>query len=458
MTSASRMTKILLVILIVLATSSMSVQHLNAQGPTYEVAVLIIDDFSDPVTLSRAIAPDLEPRDDGLLPNVDYDVLGEDGLEGDLEEAIGYLHSAIEDLAEILNSDRHEDLENVFCATNLIDFKGTGFAKIDGASHLPIFGVSHGAVVHEVVTTVLQLNGYDHMGTPVAAQTGSPVYQIDKYANGQNGIVVVSVDTDGFTPQGVLDALNYARQETQDLLPEDDLQRFVVNMSFAVIPCESLPTIAAYEAFLLAAEIDGTTWGDYREVMDRVLSRAIQTIQVAAEDVDPSMIYEYEYSDSDLSSSTDTIVVAASGNAGVDYPFYPAAFDYVVSVSSSAEDALYTSTFPKALFSNAGEVMMPGIWPSASASVFDSQLPSELTVEGTSFAAPRLSAVLALYLVELNGVNYCMETCAVPSCTAAFGMTYINDWSSDLPLDQAITHACNDVFMNTVYSNLQPSP
>ena len=83
------------------------------------------------------------------------------------------------------------------------------------------------------------------------------------------------------------------------------------------------------------------------------------------------------------------ISIAAAGNFGQTYPFAPALWDSVVSVS--AYDAL-TDVFdgsPNRYKSNSGEIAMPGMFAQP---VTD--------IQGTSFAAPRLSVLAALYLLH----------------------------------------------------------
>ena len=97
--------------------------------------------------------------------------------------------------------------------------------------------------------------------------------------------------------------------------------------------------------------------------------------------------------------------MAAAGNTGLDYPYYPAAEPAAVSVSASFENAPFIGTITERdcakrkigdePCSNAGEVLMPGVIDFNGVNYF-----------GTSFAAPRLSLRLAVYLARY-GDNVC---------------------------------------------------
>ncbi len=81
--------------------------------------------------------------------------------------------------------------------------------------------------------------------------------------------------------------------------------------------------------------------------------------------------------------SNPIIMVAAAGNSSEPFPFFPAAWGGIVSVSASDDATGFVVSKPLASYSNEGAVMMPGRWN------------KEL---GTSFAAPRYSFAMALML------------------------------------------------------------
>ena len=86
---------------------------------------------------------------------------------------------------------------------------------------------------------------------------------------------------------------------------------------------------------------------------------------------------------SDPPAGVPVISVGAAGNSGIEFPFAPALWKGVTSISSL--DAKY---------SNHGEVAMPGEHPSQKGE--DSGKP----IHGTSFAAPRFSLRAAQYLLD----------------------------------------------------------
>ena len=118
-------------------------------------------------------------------------------------------------------------------------------------------------------------------------------------------------------------------------------------------------------------------------------------------------------------SSEDTIFVVAAGNSGKAFPFYPAAWPQVVSVSASSESLDdYRSSGGKASYSNDADVMMPGWFDDGTAD----------GVEGTSFAAPRLSFLLAAYLTGQQA-NTCQQNVSPAMISSPF--LYSGSWNND---------------------------
>ena len=86
--------------------------------------------------------------------------------------------------------------------------------------------------------------------------------------------------------------------------------------------------------------------------------------------------------------SVKPISIGAAGNSpNTGFPFMPALWDEVISVSASAGNQL-------APYSNLGEVMMDG---------------EHLAARGTSFAAPKLSVYAAIYLAQEDASNPCSD-------------------------------------------------
>lgn len=170
-----------------------------------------------------------------------------------------------------------------------------------------------------------------------------------------------------------------------------DYDFYIINMSFAIVPCD---VVTDFEAYIEEIS-DDPEYDDLMEVGEYLESLLVDAdYSQVANDPMSTMFTEYNI-----------VGVASAGNFGLDFPFYPAAFDGVISVSGS-EDAndFYSSAsfmpqnnFPLLgwdeanLISNDGEVMMPG---------------RLRDVRGTSYAAPRLSYAVALYLNAV-GPEYC---------------------------------------------------
>ncbi len=139
---------------------------------------------------------------------------------------------------------------------------------------------------------------------------------------------------------------------------EQGYQRFVINMSFALIPCDLITTVQAYT--------EGAEVQNFAQQMHDTL--------IVGDPLITSLTREYcpEYGN--------VAYVAASGNAGLPFPFYPAAFDEVLAVGALD---IFGNPAP---YSNLGEVDDIG-------AVFSSIINDG--IEGTSFAAPTTSIRLA---------------------------------------------------------------
>jgi len=133
----------------------------------------------------------------------------------------------------------------------------------------------------------------------------------------------------------------------------------------------------------------------------------------------------------------------ASQSLRLDFPFAPAMWNSVVSVSAlPLEDA----DGNRAWYSNSGEVTFDGRWTHTA---------TGMVLEGTSFAAPRLSHQEALYLLTGGPVQ-----CVTPAHVPPLGYTNIDagifTWQN-LPLTTAVTSYCQ-AFTNQARPPGQPSP
>ena len=181
-----------------------------------------------------------------------------------------------------------------------------------------------------------------------------------------------------------------------------DADFIVVNMSFAIVPCGLVSTLAEYEAELQ----DSDDYGELVELQAR-FQELIDTVWMPSFE----MAGDDEISDVMHENVNRVIPVASSGNFGLNFPLYPAGWDGVVSVSASEDffDFNATDSFnPDTYFpllgstaiangdrdmpvSNFGNVMMPGQYED---------------LVGASYAAPRLSYAIAYYL-SMVGPDYC---------------------------------------------------
>jgi hypothetical protein len=102
-----------------------------------------------------------------------------------------------------------------------------------------------------------------------------------------------------------------------------------------------------------------------------------------------------------LSRGNNAIVfsIASAGNRGDSYAFAPGYYDSVVSVSADYSGPENCPADQNLLKSNSGEVQMYGVTN---------------CIPGTSFAAPRLSAEAALYLLR-GGPILCQGSNGTPS-------------------------------------------
>lgn len=189
----------------------------------------------------------------------------------------------------------------------------------------------------------------------------------------------------------------------------------VVNLSMGLIPCEFVEAMQAFGGEFLEAN-EAKDLNRYRGIFQRAVVfydnqvfPATSTAFQEADDLHPLQSVL-------AANNSNTIAIASAGNFGLDQPFWPAAWGQVVSVSASSGQGFEA---PMAWveqgsdrdmpllsvqgqgnntdrISNYGEVMIPGEYEVTS---------NGGTVMGTSFAAPRLTALVAVYLA--NEGSFC---------------------------------------------------
>ena len=254
-------------------------------------------------------------------------------------------------------------------------------------------------------------------------------------ANAGSAIDLVPVDIQGVTTDVVASRI----AEAIDDHPADF---YVVNMSFVIIPCEYITGFADFESQMMDAR-DAKDLNKYQGLFQRAVVFYDNTVFPAmsrraqnATDLDPLQSLF-------TSLGSNVIPVAAAGNFGLDFPFWPGAWGQVISVSASEGTGYHAPASwdrkkdtpllgtenlnpgKTTRISNYGEVMMPGEYNSDFG-----------MVSGTSFAAPRLSVVMAVYVSEVGG-SHCQQSDGDPAL--AYGV-----WDN-LTLDEVINGYCSDM-------------
>ncbi len=238
-------------------------------------------------------------------------------------------------------------------------------------------------------------------------------------------IFALGVDTSNFTTSAIIENLAAAKQFMQD---RHDITRFVINMSFYIAPCDPDKWLRQYmtEEEQFADYLKMTDKPEFQRLHDALdMAKSVANLRLYSPEVADLLSFQLFYSqlaalnpkaeppptrqDLDVANAAWRVIdgdplkshleqngmipVGAAGTSmsidadgtgngawrPLSFPMAPGVWNAVVSVSASRG-----SNAPKADYSNSGEVMMD-----------DS---NEYKAEGTSFAAPKLSALEALYL------------------------------------------------------------
>jgi hypothetical protein len=324
-------------------------------------------------------------------------------------------------------------------------------------------GFPHGKVVYDELITQIE----SHFGPPIASTRSGAllsnqpdwIVMADRYQASGQDLLVVGVDTLDFTtdfmtqviPQAIDLFSNPNNQVTLDNAFLPPFERFVVNMSFAILPCDPLGAFGKDAAGLLqeyqglvdnipelnalkqALEAQGAT----SEQVARALWQAQPFVDLAYSLAPgfnelPGWIYSdpfYELVKSQNNSDLPVQVyyVGAAGNHKLPFPFAPAIWDFVASISATTGDD-YQSL---ADYSNYGEVRMDG------------RVTNLPQVEGTSFAAPKFAYYAARYL--LQGGRFPCTDCPDGLCaniSPPLGYTQEREPWKNMTLDEAMGNFC----------------
>jgi hypothetical protein len=313
------------------------------------------------------------------------------------------------------------------------DFTGVDLAAINAAPPQPV----EGSCAVSLEGQAFAMRGAAAGTTPVPhgevvyAQLQELLTQLQAPAN----ITLVKVDIQGYTTDIVAEKI-------QQAVTDNPADFYVANMSFDIIPCEFIQAFADLGGELQSARTARSN-NRYRGIFQRAV--IVYNNQVYPVN---SQKYQGATGLDPLQDVFDTlgdnvIPIAAAGNFGLNYPFWPAAWPEVISVSASQGTGFYAASAwqhqnDKPLLgtvteepgrqgrvSNYGAIMIPGEYTTLSG-----------LVTGTSFAAPRLSAIMALYLSAV-GDAYCRNEDGGPAL--AYG-----DWQN-LTLQEAVTTYCPDL-------------
>ncbi len=267
--------------------------------------------------------------------------------------------------------------------------------------------LSHGALVFNHVNALLVAGGY----TVAGVTTDSVLFK-----NPISGryVFVKAVNTQGFNTSLIAPRLETAFVE----LRNSAYSSISINMSFAIVPCSVRSNFAANRAAYPTFEdyakkvaiINGETLDTvFRTIRRPVANDPLYSVIRGATQFPP------------LPGET-RVYVAASGNYGLNYPMFPAAWPEVVSVSSHDIGAGFSD------FSNRGEVMITGAWFKLSnpASLNGGFGPSpQVVYAGTSFAAPAI-AVFTAYDLASTLPKCALQTAAPTRPDLAYGPPWLN--------------------------------
>ena len=145
-----------------------------------------------------------------------------------------------------------------------------------------------------------------------------------RYGRGRN-IEIVPVDTAGFTTSVITQRIT---QTINQLATAHPGANFVVNMSFAVIPCDQLATLAIYDA--LMHEANSQLAGDLtalQEIFNSMMASGVFSGSPRSGDEFSSFFTQNcDRRGRCRSAGSVVIPVAAAGNSSAPFPFYPAAW------------------------------------------------------------------------------------------------------------------------------------
>ncbi|HNT74671.1 MAG TPA: S8 family serine peptidase [Anaerolineae bacterium] len=264
-------------------------------------------------------------------------------------------------------------------------------------------GRPHGELVYEEIKT--QIISYTHFITFTSVPTSPALpeaWRMEMGETREGNILLVAVDTQGFKTSVIRDQIaTVVSKLTSNNLsaPLEPLTRgMVLNMSFVFVPCQR---IADAQVYL------------------RELGRSGYDLQFIT-DMQNDPLYNFVIGETKgIIAGVPTVVVAAAGNESADFPYAPAILPNIISVSASpvgvpdrvclelsgdlANRCLNNQNRPVAWYSNYGKVALDGNHSTATVTLTDT-FPITITIPlpGTSFAAPKMSFMVAKSLLRMS--------------------------------------------------------
>lgn len=266
--------------------------------------------------------------------------------------------------------------------------------SLTAAGIAPRNRISHGQLVYEHIYNLLRRMGYQ-----LQTETGAPQLSSEWMTSNSTLLRVMQIDSAGL-PDGPAYKTNLIEAHVETAikaLRTQDFSRFVVNMSFSILPCD---TVDEFEQDFVRA---GKTFDDYKEFLkkDRGITdfgnwlndQVKRVLDIGPDDALAAFI----------AGSNDIVFISSAGNFGdiIDkaqppirnFRFYPGAWEGVINVSGLEGDPQSLIWWP---FSNLGEIKLPAAW----FQYLDQNgtpTPTAYYYAGTSFAAPIMSVIAALY-------------------------------------------------------------
>ncbi len=262
--------------------------------------------------------------------------------------------------------------------------------------------LAHGALVLQHLLRMLTEMGFVNGSDTTNHTTGEPIYI--RWTDDGGKLVVQTVDTHDRDTEEIVSVL---RASLLDLATTEghEFKRFVVNMSFAVVPCAVAADLGAsavetFEEYVSALRTLNGIGSQYEDELAELLTAPLGAgddallayLDCPLPVVGKSRCDGWTYP---KGAAVNAIVhVAAAGNLGHDFPLYPSAWPTVISTSSLdvVGDGLYSVA--RSSFANSGEVAAPGaLYELVSG-------PGQVVAyAGTSFSAPVVTLFSALDLI-----------------------------------------------------------